>query len=123
MNTKMFAALRAFNLPVDEYLIIGSGALGIRNIRAIGDIDILVTPKLWEILAEQYGNTVVDGVERIVFPGGIVEAFRFAPLTQAEIIDGLPFESLENVLKFKSRMGREKDLKDIALIEIYSNPA
>ena len=66
-------------------------------------------------------------------PGGIVEAFREgsfysvpadanAPtvknrIENAEIIDGLPFDTLENTLYYKRKNGREKDLKDILLIE------
>lgn len=130
-NSEMFSALRDCKLPLGEYLIIGSGALGIRNLKAIGDIDIIVTPRLWDILANQYGVTIEEGVEKIPFPGGVIEAFREssfhdlieAPSTvsripNAEIIEGLPFDSLENVLFFKRKMGREKDLKDIQLIEI-----
>lgn len=126
-NTEMFESLRAFNLPMGEYLIIGSGPLGIRNLKTIGDIDIIVTPKLWDSLADQYG---ISG-EKISFPGGIIEAFSeksFNNLIQvpsttsriqnAEIIEGLPFDTLENTLFFKRKMRREKDLNDIRLIEI-----
>jgi hypothetical protein len=33
------------------------------------------------------------------------------------MIDGLPFDSIENVLYYKHKESREKDLKDILLIE------
>ena len=38
-------------------------------------------------------------------------------IAQAEIIEGLPFESLEHVIYFKGKAKRDKDLKDIFLIE------
>ena len=38
-------------------------------------------------------------------------------IASAERIEGLPFESLEHVLYYKRKMGREKDLQDIRLIE------
>ena len=132
-NHKKFAALKAFNLPIGEYMITGSGALGIRNLREIGDIDIVVSPSLWEILAEKYGITQENGHKKIVFPGDLIEAFgedsfyadqgstdipKLADrIALADIIDGLPFECLEHVLYYKRKMGREKDLKDILLIE------
>ncbi len=132
-NQEKFAALRGFQLPIDQYAITGSGPLGIRNLKAIGDIDIIVTPKLWTILAEKYGITDENGVRKIILPGGIVEAFAegsfyTAPadpqaptiasrIKDAEIIDGLPFDSIENVLYYKRKDAREKDLKDILLIE------
>lgn len=132
-NETKFSALREFNLPNDQYAIFGSGPLGIRNIKAIGDIDIVVTPNLFATLAEKYGITDENGVKKIILPGGIVEAFwegsfysespdEKAPsissqIAHSEIIDGLPFDSIENVLYYKRRDRREKDLKDILLIE------
>lgn len=118
---------------MDQYAIIGSGPLGIRNLKAIGDIDIIVTPTLWNTLAEKYGIMDENGVRKIVLPGGVVEAFGDnsfytaledpqAPtiasrIKDAEMIDGLPFDSLENILYYKRKDAREKDLKDISLIE------
>lgn len=131
-NLPKFEVIRSLNLPPQEYAITGSGALGIRNLREIGDIDIVVSADLWRLLAEKYGTIFEEGVEKVVFPDGIVEALgahsysgleldRHAPsvaqrIAQAEIIEGLPFESLEHVLYYKRKMGREKDLKDIELI-------
>ena len=132
-NQTKFSALRAFNLPTDQYAIIGSGPLGIRNLKAIGDIDLIVTPELWDALAKKYGITDTNGVKKIVFPGGIIEAFfegsfYSAPIDpqaasmasrihNAELIDGMPFDSIENVLYYKRKDAREKDLQDIRLIE------
>lgn len=38
-------------------------------------------------------------------------------IANAEIIEGLPFESLEHVLYYKRKMGREKDVRDVLIIE------
>lgn len=132
-NRQKLSAIKQLNLPIGHYIIIGSGALGIRNLREIGDIDIIVTPELWDILAEKYGVTDKNSAKKVVFPGGIVEAFKDysfyaekkdknAPtlvdyIAQAEMIDGLPFEPLEHILYYKRKMRREKDLSDIFLIE------
>ncbi len=132
-NREKFEAVRKLDLPIGKYAITGSGALGIRNLRKIGDIDIVVTEELWSLLAKKYGITDTAGVKKIVFPDGIIEAFGpcsfyceeedpDAPtiadrIAKAEIIEGLPFESLQHVLYYKRRMGREKDLRDILIIE------
>lgn len=132
-NRQMFATVKKLNLPIGQYAITGSGALGIRNLREIGDIDIVVTNELWNVLAAKYGIKDETGVKKIVFPDGIVEALgecsfytekkdRDAPtiadrIAHAEMIEGLPFESLEHVLYYKRKMGREKDLCDVQLIE------
>lgn len=136
-NKFKFTAIKALNLPIGQYAITGSGALGIRNLKAIGDIDIIVTPELWNILAKKYGVTDENNVKKIVFPDGIVEALgeqsfyaekkdRNAPsinerIAGAEIIEGLPFESLKHVLYYKRKMNREKDKQDIELIEALMN--
>ena len=133
INQEKFAAVKKLGLPTGKYAITGSGALGIRNLREIGDIDIIVTPELWDALVVKYGVTDEKGVKKIVFPHGIVEALGESSfytekkdhdvptmserIANAEIIEGLPFESLEHVLYFKRKMKREKDLNDIALIE------
>jgi hypothetical protein len=125
--------LKKLELPTDQYVIIGSGALGIRNIKEIGDIDIMVSPELWITLSKKYEITNENGVKKIIFPDGIIEAFYegsfyTAPedlqapsipsrIENAELIEGLPFDSIETVLYYKRKNGREKDLKDILLIE------
>lgn len=130
-NQQKFAELKKFQLPLGQYAIISSGPLGIRNIREIGDIDIIVTQELWDVLAAKYGVSEKDGVKKIVFPGDLIEAFREgsfpheykdAPtiaerIAKAEIIEGMPFESLDSVLFYKRKMQRQKDIKDVALIE------
>jgi len=132
-NQIKFSALREFNLPIDQYVIAGSGPMGIRNLKAIGDIDIIVSENLWTELASKYGVSDKDGIKKITFPGGIIEAFHQdsfysepfdekAPkyewrLANAEIIDNLPFDTLETTLYYKMKDRREKDLQDIELIK------
>lgn len=132
-NQLRFEAIKKLNLPLGQYAITGSGALGIRNLREINDIDLIVTLELWKSLAATYGVTDTNSVEKITFPKEAIEAFRegsfyAAPkdedaptvaerIAKAEVIDGLPFESLEHVLYYKQKMGREKDLKDVQAIE------
>ncbi len=132
-NRHKFEALRKFHLPVDQYAITGSGPLGIRNLREIADIDIIVKPELRDTLAARFGIVDDGEVKKIVFPGDDdIEAFWEGSfytkpkddfpsvadrIAQAEIIDGLPFDTLATVLCFKRKLKREKDLKDIQLIE------
>lgn len=133
-NQEKFDALREYDLPLGQYAIISSGPLGIRNLREIGDIDLIVSPELWKVLADRYGIVEKEGKCKIDFPGNDIEAFwegsfkklpssKFPSIAEriaeAEIIDGLPFESLETTVLFKRYMNREKDIRDIALIEAW----
>lgn len=92
---------------------------------------------MWNVLNAKYGVTDEKGVKKIVFTDGIVEAFGEcsfykekkdpdAPtivdrIANAKIIEGLPFELLEYVLYYKRKMGREKDIQDILIIEEWQN--
>lgn len=133
LNQEKFTAFKAFNLPIDQYVIMGSGPLGIRQLRLIQDIDIFVTEKLWKHLSDRYGITDNGEKKTVVFAEGLIEALHQgsfynetpdpeAPtlasrIAQADIIDGLPFDSLKNTLYFKKKWAREKDFEDIRLIE------
>lgn len=132
-NRQKFLHLKKINLALGQYAITGSGALGIRNLREINDIDIIVNAELWDTLTQKYGVIEVQGVKKIVFPEGIIEVMGADSfytqekedkdptidirIAHADIIEGLPFESLEHVLYFKQKMGRAKDLSDILLIQ------
>jgi len=132
-NSQKFSEIKKFDLPLGQYVITGSGPLGIRNLREINDIDIFVDLKLWTILSEKYDTTDKDNIKRIEFPGGLIEAMYEGSfytikgdmndptiadrIAKADIIDGLPFESLLHVLHFKKKMNREKDKNDILMIE------
>lgn len=74
-NTQKFALLKKYNLPLGEYAIGGSGPLGIRGIREINDIDILVSNSLRDILVKRYGMVDDGKVKKIVFPEDDIEAF------------------------------------------------
>ncbi len=65
-NSEKFFAFKELDLPLGQYVISGSGPMGIRNIKAIGDIDIIVTQKLWKILSEKYEVSEEHGIKKIV---------------------------------------------------------
>ena len=129
MNNKFKELLEKFkelNLPGGEYAIYGSGPLGVRDIRDVNDLDIIVTDSLYQELKNKYNKDPEK--ERIkvgeieIYPiwvwgpefDGLEDSIK-----EAEIIDGLKFVNLSHLLKWKEKMGRPKDLKDIELINQY----
>ncbi len=125
-NEAKFAELRALGLPLGQYAVTASGPLGIRDIRAISDIDLLLSDQLWADLAIRY-PVVKDGevtkltispVIEALGEGSILRPHPDGPsvaeqIAQSEIIDGLPFVRLEHILFFKERSGRPKDAADV----------
>ena len=120
---KKLEELTALNLSKGEYAITGSGPLAIRNIRIADDIDVMVKPNLWNKLSIKY--TPYDKQHIKI---GNIEIWRdFINLTSimdkvidsATLIEGFPFVSIESTLSWKRYLNREKDQKDIILIEDY----
>jgi hypothetical protein len=130
-NDAKFQFVRDLNLPLGQYAITSSGPMGVREIREIGDIDLIVDDDLWNSLCAAYPVTREHGVMKIrisqdievLSEGSFPEPEEAGQpsvaeqIAQADIIDGLPFVSLRHVLYFKRLMRREKDERDIAALE------
>lgn len=128
----IISKIKELNFPLGEYVVVGSGILDTLNIREANDIDIAVTPKLHEQLRKtgefkediRYNKIflIKDGLDIIPqlnwdkYETTIEEA-----ISSAKIIEGIPFMNLEELIKFKTALGREKDFKDIELIKNYLN--
>jgi hypothetical protein len=130
-NDAKFQLVRDLNLPLGRYAITSSGPLGVREIREIGDVDLIVDDDLWNELAgvypatEKHGAMVIRvspdieviGTDSSDEPGEAGQPSVAEQIARADIIDGLPFVSLRHVLYFKRQMNREKDQRDIAELE------
>jgi hypothetical protein len=127
-NKELFQKVKNLQLPLGQYALFGSTPLGIRNLRDCHDIDIIVTEDLWSKFKNENWEiiTVNDSVQKLSkddieilknwYPG---EWDVNKLIEEAEIIDELPFVKLEEVLKWKKLFNREKDQKDIKIIEEF----
>lgn len=120
-------------LPFGEYLVVGSGILGALGIREIKDVDLLVTPKVFdELLGRGWKSEEIEiqGRMRQRLVSGSAEAYKdfylydeaqdvYKMIGEAEMIEGIPFMTLPQLLKMKQSLGRQKDLDDIKLINKY----
>ncbi len=113
---------RKLSLPDKEYAIFGSGPLAVRGIRKAEDIDVIVTKELYHKLKKKYSEEderILIGNIEIISPESVIVEEDDEVIERAEKIKGFRFASLKDIIKWKKRMGREKDLKDIKLIEYY----
>jgi hypothetical protein len=122
--------VKKLHLPIGQYVVIGSGILDALGIRPAHDIDIAVTPKLFKTLQisdewereERYGKIFLKKDNLDINPQLSWSEYPTTTedaIASALIINGIPFMNLEELKKFKSALGREKDKIDIALIETY----
>lgn len=124
--------IKELNLPNDQYVVIGSGTMDVLGIREAQDIDISVTKELFDKLKksgeweefEKYGRPFL---KKDVFDINKSLGWEKYSITIEEanksalFIEDIPFMNLDELIKFKTAMGREKDFKDIELIKEYSN--
>lgn len=120
----------AHKLDSRAYIVFGSAPLMRAGIRESSDIDLFVTTQLYHTL-HTAGWTEVEKHSGIhALQHGDVEAFDnwdfgdYHPnvadlLTRTSVVDGIPFASLADVRAWKTALGREKDIRDIALIDAY----
>lgn len=103
-----------------------------RGLKQNNDIDVVITDKIfnlyknkpeWELKKiENWGIDCLSCGEIEMLNGwGPGEWDVQRVIDGAEIIDGLAFVKLEEVLRWKKMMNREKDKKDIEVIEEYLN--
>ena len=128
---RLFRLLGKLALPVDDFVVTGSGPLLAHGLKAsIHDLDLVARGEAWEIAAaEAPVMTSRSGLgRRIVLFHGAVEVFDHwvggltdvdAMIDGAEFVEGVRFLSLQDTLRWKRGLGRAKDLADVQLIERY----
>jgi hypothetical protein len=132
-NENLFNNLKELNLPIGEYAIFGSGPMGIRDLREMHDIDIIITEKIYNEYVRKNGWEVKNIYENndcfrgLVNHNLCIEMWKdwytgwdiIELIKESEIIKGLPFIKLEQLLKWKKFFAKEKDLKDVEIIEKF----
>lgn len=124
---ELFKELKELNLPKGKFAIFGSGPMVIRGLRESEDLDLIVTQDVFDEFKNRGDwNFEIRTCEELQ-KGNIEMCHEWGPgewdidklINEAEIIDDLPFVRLEEVLKWKKIYNREKDIRDIELIESY----
>ena len=112
---------RIQELPFSEkdYWVIAGGAMVLHGFRPqTHDIDLGCSTILADELEGQ-GYAVSrckDGTRKILYSEN-VEIFENWIEGTVEIISGIPVVGVDGLIRMKKKLGREKDLADIALIE------
>lgn len=126
----LFQELKKLSLLQGEYAVFGSGPMWVRGIRESNDLDVIACGTAWE-WAKKNGKVLIkenSGLECVQFADGNIEVYHdWYPgkwdvdelIKTAERVDGIPFVRLEYVVDWKKKMGREKDGKDLILIQEY----
>ena len=105
-------------LDTNEYRINAGGAMVLHGLREeTHDLDIWCTKKLGDTLAQRCDVQVLpDGTRRFV-PAPDVEIYEHMLPGETVFLNGIPVAPLEDVLALKQQLNREKDRRDIAVLE------
>jgi hypothetical protein len=124
--------IKKLDFPAASYPVFSGAVLAVHGIRSAADIDIVAQPDLflnlkqsgeWKLTTRYEDDT--EFLQRDSFEIASKLAWSKYPVTLTEakehedMIDGVPFMSLEDVIQFKQAMGQDKDTEDIALIKKY----
>jgi hypothetical protein len=123
-------AIGALGLHCADYVVVGGAAMTIRGIRDTGDIDLVVTPELFDHLARVGWHKKLRPNGKPGLRLGDIEAYLDVNtrafersttwlLQHAEVIEGVPCVDLDTLTGWKRSYGREKDRRDVALLESF----
>ena len=115
------------SLPLGEYVVVGGAILAVHGIRTTSDIDIVATPRILEQCKNEGWESAPRPTGEAGWKKGCIEVYPDvnsghhrpetpALIKRADMIDGIPFASLNDLLEWKKAYGREKDKQDIELI-------
>jgi hypothetical protein len=129
MNSQqVIIEMEALALPTDQYVVVGGAALAIRGLRSTEDIDLVATPPLFERLKSQGWAQKTRPNGQLGLKRGCVEVYlevnteSFARdinwlIAHSELVEGIPLADLDTLLGWKRTYGRQKDARDVELLE------
>lgn len=118
-RSSLLRRLQELTLPEGEYWIVAGGAMVLHGFRPqTRDIDLGCTTYLADQLEQQGCATsrCADGSRKILYADH-VELFENWLEGDVQIISGVPVVCVDGLIQMKRKLGRAKDLADIALIE------
>lgn len=129
MNEELFEKVKRLNLPIREYALFGSAPMGVRELKECHDIDIIVTEDLFEKFKgdPDWQLKLMDDSSEYLENDSVELWKNWGPgewdigklIKEAEFINDLPFVKLNYLIQWKKLNAREKDLKDIEVVENY----
>ncbi|GAA0123327.1 MAG: hypothetical protein KID00_03275 [Clostridium argentinense] len=114
-------ALEDLNFPKEHYWVLAGASLVMHGVKGeTRDIDLGCSKFLFEqLIKEGHRPIVLNNSSRFIRVNEEVEIFEEWNVDNIELINDLPVGSLESIRKHKIELGREKDLKDIQLIDKF----
>ena len=121
-KTEIIQKLHDLSWPMQDYWVVAGGAMVLHGLRAeTRDLDLGCTPARADAL-EAAGvpfRHMDNGGSRWFTLDERTEVFENWLADRVETMDGVPVVSLKGLRAMKEALGREKDRRDIARIDVY----
>ncbi|MBD5162262.1 MAG: hypothetical protein HDT14_09685 [Oscillibacter sp.] len=120
---EIICLLKEAAFDVKEYWVTSGAAMVLYGMKELTrDIDLGCTSRMADELEnEGYCVEVLhDGSRKIVF-SRTIEIFENWVEDKVILLEGLPVVSVDGMIMMKEKLGREKDLEDIRLINKFRN--
>ena len=120
-RAELIERVKALPFPKEDYWLITGGAMVLYGLREqTHDIDLGCTSRLADELEQQGAEVSIrkDGTRKLVLDGD-VEIMENWLYDRVETVEDIPVISLKGLKEMKLSLGREKDLRDVALIDAY----
>jgi len=121
-KAEIMEKLHALNWPPEDYWVVAGAAMVLHGLRAeTRDLDLGCTTARADILAAAGVpfRYMEDGSGRWLTLEGDAEVFENWLCDRTELVEGVPVVSLQGLRQMKVALGREKDRRDVALIDAF----
>jgi len=116
-DKQLIKILLDLNLPSEDYAIFGSGPMMAHGIKEANDLDLIVRNNAWKIVQKEGTPPEIEAWNS--WGPGKWDIDKL--IDEAEVIEGIRFVRLAEVLKWKKMVNRPKDADHIKMIEQYLN--
>ena len=113
--------LEDLNFDKTQYWVLAGSAMVMHGVREeTADIDLGCSKSFADELEKQgYLTTIMEDGTRRITVAGDVEIFEDWIFDEVVFVENFPVISIKGLIEMKKSLGREKDLRDIELIETF----
>jgi len=117
--------LKKYNFDTNQYMVISSSAMVLLGIKdTANDIDISVTHPYNSYLLDNFNCKFYKKNkynEDVFYIDNIINFSTSYYCNNYTLVNGIKVQSIDDILKMKYSLNREKDILDIKLLEGYKN--
>lgn len=119
-SKEIIKRLEELNFNKDGYWVVAGSAMVLHGFNSeTSDIDLGCSTPLADFLETKYKPSISSDGNRCFHIENDIEIFENWLSDKIVFISGIPTVSIKGLISMKRELGREKDLKDIELINTY----